>query len=133
MPTAADITIKKADETTNIVWTLVVASGGDKSPAVWRSNTVAGAAGNRPEARMTSLNNGSNSGRKFILNFTYPSVYTDTSTSVSNVLTRANATLEGFLPAAMPDADANEFGAQLGNLIASSLIKSSMKSGFAPT
>jgi hypothetical protein len=53
MPALADITVKMADGTTNITYTGIVPSAGDKTPAVWRSNSVGGSIGQRPELRAT--------------------------------------------------------------------------------
>jgi hypothetical protein len=131
MPAAADITIKKNDGTTNIVYNTVVASGGDKSPAIFRANSAPGYPGQRPEFRMTAQPNGDRTGRKMRVEYTYPTVYTDTTTSISNVLTRANVQTDVFVPANMPDADLLEFAAQFGNLMASALVKSCLSSGFA--
>lgn len=133
MPTMADITIKKDDGSTDVTYSVVTASGGDKSPAVWRANAFGGTPGQRPEFRLESAPNGANSGRKITGSFTYPSLYTDTSTSLTKVGTRANFQFTAFMPAEMPDAFAAEFGAQVGNLIAASLIEESLTLGYAPT
>lgn len=132
MPTMADITIKKDDGTTNVTYTAVVAAGGDKSPAVWRDNGFGGTPGQRPEVRCTSQSTADNSGRKMTINFTYPSLYTDASTGLTKVGTRANAKVELYVPAEMPDAFAAEFGAQFGNLLAADLIEACMTAGYAP-
>lgn len=43
MPTMANITVKKFDGTTDIVFDALSGSGGDGSPAVWRQDTGAAA------------------------------------------------------------------------------------------
>ena len=40
MPQGSNITIKKDDTVTNIVYTFVVPSSGDATPAVWKSQSV---------------------------------------------------------------------------------------------
>lgn len=132
MPTMADITIKKDDGTTNVTYSSVVASGGDKSPAVWRDNGFGGTPGQRPEMRVSSQPTADNSGRKVTIHITYPSLYTDSSTGLTKVGTRANFKAELYVPAEMPDAFAAEFGAQVGNLLAADLIEAVMTSGYAP-
>jgi hypothetical protein len=132
MPTAANITIKKDDGTTDVTYSLVAASGGDKSPAIWRNNSATGTPGQRPELRVSSRNNGDNTARRVEIQFTYPSVYTDTATSTTKVGARANFSGSFVMPGTMPDVDAAEFGAQIGNLIAASLIEDSITLGFAP-
>lgn len=44
MPTMANLTVKKYDGVTDIVYDALSASGGDGSPAVWRQDTGAVAA-----------------------------------------------------------------------------------------
>lgn len=133
MPTMADITIKKNDGTTDVTYTAVTASGGDKSPAVWRSNSFGGTPGQRPEVRMTSQSTANNSGRKFEITVVYPEIYTDSNTSLTQISSRAQFTATGFVPANMADASAEEFGAQVGNLLAASLLEAAMTVGYAPT
>jgi hypothetical protein len=133
MPALADIVVKKADGTTNITFTGVVPSAGDKTPAVWRSNSVGSAIGQRPEFRMVTSPNGDNTARRFQANFSFPSLFTDTSTSRVNVAQRLNFTLTGVVPVDMPDADINEAVSQGCNLVASALVVSCIKAGYAPT
>lgn len=133
MTAAADITIKKADGTTNITWTLIAASGGDKSPAVWRSNTATGTPGQKPEIRCSSAGNAGFTGRRVTVDCTFPQVYTDTNTSLTQVRSRANVKLEAFVPSDMDATTASEFGAQFGNLMAAALLSGSLASGYAPT
>lgn len=132
MPTAASITVKKDDGTTDVTYTLLTASGGEKSPAVWRNTAATGTNGQKPELRMVSSLNEAQTGRKFTINFTYPEVYTDVN-SVTQIRARANIKAEGFLPLDLSDAAAAEFGAQFGNLLAASLIEDAMTTGYAPT
>lgn len=131
MPTMADITIKKNDGTTDVTYAAVVASGGDKSPAVWRHSTATGTPGQRPELRISSRANGDQTARRVDGQFTYPSVYTDTSTSTTKVGSRANFTFSSVIPGDMPDVDAEEFGAQIGNLIAAALVEAILTTGYS--
>lgn len=132
MTTATDITIKKADGTTNIVYTLLAASGGDKSPAVWRSSTAPGTAGQQPFCQVQSRSNGDGNVRRVDVLYVYPSVATDAS---SNTTVRSKAVFQGSfaLPLDATGPDMNEMGAQLGNLFASAMFTSAFKSGYAPT
>jgi hypothetical protein len=132
MPTMAYNTNKKNDGTTDVTYTAVVASGGDKSPAVWRNNSATGYAGQRPELRMSSRANGDNTARRVDGVYVYPSVYTDTATSTTKVLGKAIFSFSSVVPLNFVDADAEEFGAQIGNLIAAALIEASLTVGYAP-
>jgi hypothetical protein len=131
MPSMADITVKKNDGTTNIVYTAVVASGGDKSPAVWRSNTVGTAAAHHPELRMESRANGTGTARRVDLHFSYPSLLTGTDGRIT-IGDRGVFDCSLVVPQGMVDADLNEYVSQGLNLLASTLVNSSVKAGFAP-
>lgn len=132
MTTATDITIKKSDGTTNIVFALQAAAGGDRSPAVWRSTTASGTAGQQPFCQISTRPNGDNNVRRADVLYVYPSVYTDTS---GNTQVRSKAVFQGSfaLPLDATAADMAEMGTQLGNLMASTMFVSTFKSGYAPT
>lgn len=132
MPTMANITVKKNDNTTDVVYTAVIASGGDKSPAVWRNNTIGTAAAQRPEFRMESRFNGDQTARRVDGSYTYPSLTTGSDGKI-NVASRFNLTFSAVVPAGMLDADLNEGVAQSLHLLASALAVSSIQAGFAPT
>lgn len=132
MPNIANITIKKNDGTTDITYTAVVPSAGDKSPAVWRSQTVGSAAAHQPEVRMTSRANGLNSARRVEVTATYPSTVTGSDGKIS-VADRVVFQVSGVIPLGMPTVDVNEAVSQLLNVFAVTLFKDSFKTGFAPT
>jgi hypothetical protein len=133
MGVAADITVKKNDGTTDIVWTLIAASGGDKSPALWRSNTAAGTLGQKPWFQIVAKSNGAGDVRRVDVSGKFPSVYTNTTTGQTE--TRSTMTFSGSfaIPQNIAQADIDEFGSQLTNLVASVISKVAVKSGFAPT
>lgn len=132
MPTMAAITVKKNDGTTDIVWSNVQASGGESSPAVWRSNTIGTAPAQRPEIRMQSKWNGDQTARRIDITATYPTLTTGSDGKV-NVAARANLSASMVVPTGMLDTDINEAAAQFMNLMASSLFKTSLQAGYAPT
>ncbi len=133
MPTAANITVKKNDGATDIVWNLVNAAGGDKTPAVFRQTTTTGTIGQRPTFQVQSKSNADGTVRRLDMKVSFPSVYTDTASSLSQIRSTMNATLSVAVPQDVTDLDLNEFAAQAMNLFASSLIKASIVSGYAPT
>lgn len=132
MAAIADIIVKKNDAVTNITYTAVVPSAGDKSPAIWRSNSVGTAAAHRPELRVSSQSNGPKTARRVEIAFVYPTTVTGSDGKVT-VSDRSVFTGSMVLPQGMPDADINEAAAQLGNLLVSSLMQTTLKSGYAPT
>lgn len=129
----ANITVKKNDGTTDIVYTAVAQSAGDKSPAVWRSNSVGAAAAHHPELRLSSQSNGTQTARRVNGSYSYPSLVTSTDTGITSVGDRFNLTVSGVIPLNMTDADLAEAVSQSLNLFASTLMKDSFKAGFAPT
>jgi hypothetical protein len=134
MTTAADLTVKKYDGTTNIVWSLLVASGGDKAPAVWRSNTAnTGTTGQKPTFSMSSRWNAQKTVRRVDVSCSFPSVYTNSSTGQTEVRSVMNFTGSYALPQNITSTDVQEFVAQLNGLLLNSNSVVSIVSGFAPT
>lgn len=133
MATASDITIKKADGTTSILWSVVAASGGDNAPAFWRSNTASGTLGQRPTFQISSRWNGPKDARRIDMQVVFPSVYTDTSSSLTQVRSKGILSVSAVLPMDMTDTDRTEFAAQAANLIDSAMATGTLSSGYAPT
>lgn len=131
MPTMANITVKKNDGTTDAIYVAIVASGGDKSPALWRQDAAAGYPGQKPRLSISSRDNGDKTARRVDGTYIFPSVYTDTATSTTKVLSTGIVNFSCVVPANMPTADANELGAQFGNLMASALVKSINQQGYS--
>jgi hypothetical protein len=131
MPNMAAITVKKNDGTTDQVWTNIQASGGDKSPAIWRNVSVGPAPSFNPEARMTSRPNSDGTIRRVegVIDWKQSAVGAD---GVSRRINLASFSFNVVVPQGMPTADINEFASQSANLIASVLFKDCVKSGFAP-
>lgn len=133
MPNLGNITIKKADGTTDVLFTGVSPSAGDKSPAIFRSNSVGSSVLARPELRVTAQNNGTNTARRIKIDFSYPQVADSiVSPGTRTVVGRANFSLTGIVPVAMDDEIVAEACTQVINLLASSLMRSVVLSGYAP-
>lgn len=131
MPVMANITVKKNDGTTDQVWTSVQASGGDKSPAIWRNLSVGPAASFMPEMKMTSRPNGDGSVRRIEGSVDWKQ-YALGSDGVNRRVNVGLFKFEAVVPQGMVVADLNEFASQTSNLIGSALFKQSIKDGFAP-
>lgn len=131
MPNMAAVTVKKNDGTTDQVWTNVQASGGDKSPAIWRNTSVGSAPVFNPEAKMTSRPNADGTVRRVegTIDWKQSAVGSDGVTRKINV---ALCKFEFVCPQGMPSTDINEFASQSAGLIKSSLFTDSIKAGFAP-
>lgn len=128
MPQMANITVKKADGTTDIVYTAMSPSAGDKTPAIWRSNTVGTSVAQRPEFKATSAQLNGNK-RQLKTNFVYPIVdpISDKVIDYVTVVMDVKSSLAG------KDADVREAVFQALHLNSSALVKQSAADGFAPT
>lgn len=136
MPSMANITVKKFDGTTDIIYDALSASGGDGSPAVWRQDTGAIAAlpvGLRSILKLWTTFNGPKTARQLKFNFTLPYATQDSTTTLYSAKDRV--VLEGImtLPQSVPATVLNEGVAQGFNLLASALVKSAGTAGYAPT
>jgi hypothetical protein len=136
MPSMANITVKKNDGTTDIVYDALSPAGGDVSPAVWRQDTGALATlplGLRPQLRMQCSWNGPKTARVVKATFRYPYAVQDTTTQLWSAPHWCILDVSGVLPTAFNPAALNEAVAQGFNLFASSLFKTSSQAGYAPT
>lgn len=131
MPNMAAITVKKNDGTTDQIWTNIQASGGEKSPAIWRNQSVGSAPAFMPEMRLTSRSNAEGTVRRLEGSV----AWVQSATGTDGVVRKVNVATLSFsavCPQAMPLTDLNEFASQSTNLVAAALIKQSLKDGFAP-
>lgn len=132
MPTMANITIKKADGTTDVVYTAKTPSAGDKSPAVWKNDTVGTVLAARPTFTMMTMDNGTRKARRVRTSFIWPKTRLD---SVGNVTVTGGASGESshLIPTDMLATEIAEYVAQYANLLFSALVKSAINDGYAPS
>lgn len=135
MPTMASITVKKADGTTDIVYDALAPSGGDGTAAEWRQDTgqpVGVPVGLRPRLKVATQWNGPKTARQELVEFTMPYAVQDSTTTLysakDQVLFKGTMTL----PAAIPAATLKEAAYQIGNLLASTLLKQVGETGYSP-
>lgn len=131
MPSMANITVKAANGTTDVTYVAKSPSAGDSVPAIWRNESVGTAAAHMPELRLTWRDAPGGQKRRGRATYVYPQIATDTTTSTTSVVDRANAGVDFELPKGFTTANAAEFAAQFGNLFASALIKSCNADGFS--
>lgn len=131
MSSMANITVKKNDGTTDIVYTALTPSAGDTVPALWRSNTVSTIPLHRPSLSMVAQNNQAKNARKVRLAYNYPVVAMigGVETKLGVIPLELNATLGTNFD----DSIVAEAVSQFGNLAVSALIRLATKEGFAPT
>lgn len=132
MPNMANITVKKADGTTDVTFNAASPSAGDLSPAVWRQNAASGIIGHRPKVTLVVRDNAAKTGRVFQSSGSFPITFTDTNGKVSLVAT-VPLRFEGTLPAGVSDAMLMEAVYQYGNLIVAPLFRAALIEQYAPT
>lgn len=131
MPAGSNITIKKDDNTTDIVYTFQVPSSGDSTPAVWKSATVGSAQSHQPELRLSAAEADNGLSRRLKGTYQYPQIATDTTTSLVSVVNKAQASVEWKFPKGMSQTDINEFVSQFANLLDDTVVKACIKAGFS--
>lgn len=133
MPSMANITVKKADGTTDITFSALQPSSGDGVSATWRSETAGSQPNVKPTLAVSSRWNGPRTARRVDFSFMYPQKYTDSTTSLDAVANRLILSGNFLLPAAVPDSEISEAVAQGTNLLVSTLLRDVLKAGYAPT
>lgn len=131
MPDMADITVKKNDGTTDVVYAKQVASAGDTVPAIWRG-PVGSAAAFSPEFRMVARPSKDRGVRRIECMFAFPHVVVGPD-GVSRVTDITRVQLSALVPQKAALTETNEAVAQGLNLMAATLVKTSVQTGYAPT
>jgi len=131
MPTLANITVKKADGTTDVTYTAVAGAAGDRTPAAFRNNTVGTTISERPTLLISSKDNGPRTGRRVDINFSWPMTTVDAGGNKS-IVGRMTGTASVLVPQNQEASVIAEQAHQFGNLIGSSIVKASINEGYAP-
>lgn len=136
MPAIANITVKKKDGITDIVYDALSGSGGDGSPAVWRQDTGAVAGlpvGLRNVLKLLTGWNGPKTARQAKFNFVAPYAVQDTTTTL--YMAKDRVVIDGIatIPQGIPATQIEEAVYQACNILAATLVKQAMSSGYAPT
>jgi hypothetical protein len=129
----SNITVKKDDGATDIIYVAKSPSSGDGTPARWRADSAGTADAFKPELTVAGHLNGGGTARWLNFRYTMPHVFTDSTTSLSAVNSRAQASLDMSFPVSMPDSVTNEFVSQFCNLVNKTEIRTIMKEKFPPT
>lgn len=133
MPNAANITVKKFDGTTDVIYTSVSPSPGDGAPAIWRNQTVGSAAAHYPEFRLSSREGSAGKERRLRSTYLYPQIAANSTTGVTSVVEKATASTDWVVPKGMSTVDIQQFAAQYANLLAAAIIKQCVVDGVSAT
>lgn len=128
MPAITDITVKKADGTTDITYTALNPAGGDGIPAIFRSQTIGLSPAARPEVRVSAK--ATKTGREVRVTGQYPKV--TTVGGVETIGRGLRVSMSVVQENSQEQSQTDEGATQLLNVCASSLIKACAKTGFPP-
>lgn len=133
MATATNLTVKKYDNTTDVTYTVISGAPGDKLPAIWRNESFATIAGNRPVFTVASkaVQNGKNA-RVVEAKLQLPELFTNSTTGVTAVRLKDIASCAVTIDLDGADVTHQELVAQFFNLCNSGSMRSVFISGFAP-
>lgn len=133
MPNMADITVKKADGTTDVVYTAMTPSSGDGVAAQWRAEAAASTVAFKPRLEMRSRANGAKTARRVDTHFVMPVTQLDSGSGITTVSGQIPISTSALIPINVSDSWVNEAVNQWANLMKASLIISAHKTGYAPT
>lgn len=134
MPVITDLTVKKADNTTDVVYMGKQGAAGDSSPAIWRLTAFSTIQAYQPEFRLWGRQNQSDRSIRFMeCSYVYPQLYTDTTTGLQKVAERARFQGKWTMSEGMVNTDVVEFSAQLAHLIAHATMKTAIANRFPPS
>lgn len=134
MPAMANITVKDSDGTTDRIFVALSPSGGDGSAALWRLEDAGRVPGHRITAELKTMWNGPKTARRAVFTFRAPVIQ---ATAVAGVNAKAGEIRmdngNWIIPQDTPSSTVATCVALGSNLMASTLIKSAIADGFAPT
>lgn len=133
MPNMADLTIKKADGTTDVTYVALTPSGGDRIAAQWRVEAIGAVAGNRPVFTISAKSSADKQARIIEGKLSYPETFTDSTTGIVSTRLRETYAFTAIVRQDAADATTAEFAAHAANLVKHTLIQSVIKTGYAPT
>lgn len=127
MPDMANITVKN-NANADVIYVASTPSSGDRVPAVWKQNAAGTTWASRPTLKVLSRNNARNTTRIIEVDFKFPIVDADGIVTDVIPFTGAFSGVNTVDTTKIRDAFV-----QLGNLLASSLIRDVVTEGYAPT
>lgn len=134
MPAMANITVKAANGTTDVVFTALSQSSGDGNPALWRQEDSTKVPGHRIIAEIRTLWNGPRDARRAIFSLRAPIVQATAVAGVNEKVGEIRCDNGNWIvPQNAPAAFVADVVAYGQNLQSSALIKSVVADGFAPT
>lgn len=128
----SDITVKKADGASDVLYRAVVGAANDNSPAIWRNTSGSAVPMAQPEFNLASRDNGNKSGRRITHSGIWPVAFADPANGLFKVTTQASHSGSFMLPSNMDPTQIREFVFQYTNWLASALIREATCDRYAP-
>lgn len=130
MANIANIVVKKSDGTTDVTFTAINGSASDGQPAVWQNLAYSTIRGNRSTLTMKAKLNGTKTARRVDVTARFP--VTRIVDSVETVVGHIPLDFTVPVPEWATDAEVAEAVDQTLNLLASTHVRSHIKTGFSP-
>lgn len=135
MPTLADLTVKKADNTTDVIYKGVSPASGEGVPAVWKNQTVGTTPGQQPELRIASRAR-SKKGVPYRLwsgSYKYPKAVSNVSTGELTLSDGVTVTFAVDSNQTMSSVESKEAVYQCFHLLALAVMKQAAADGYSFT
>lgn len=126
-----NLTIKKADGTTDVTFTMIAASAGDSSPALYRSVTTGQAPNRQDSLEVAGRWNGSHDVRRTTQKLIRSYNVTDAN-GVEKQASKVVVEITVASPSNVPQSHVDEAVAQSANLYKHADIQAACKAGYAP-
>lgn len=133
MPNMANITVKKFDGTTDIVYVAQSPASGDATPARWRVDSIGTVPGNRPVLSVSSKPASGGKTRVISGKLVTPETYTNTTTGIISIRNSASSSFTHLIPQDLTETVIKEHVAQFANLLRAVLMQDTAVSGYAPS
>jgi hypothetical protein len=124
----ANLSVKKNDGVTDIIWTALQGQGGNQSPALWASQTLGTSLSHQPTLTMLAKDSGDGATRRTNLQVIYPHLVTDGANTT--VQRKGQVDVSCAYPKDMNSDQWKECISQAINLLVA--LKNDLKSGTAP-
>lgn len=131
MSSIANITVKKNDGTTDVVYTAYEGKSGD-NPARWKAPALGATPNTAPEVRCSSRQIPKSEKSKVVMTFVYPYSVVNSTTGVTTVENRELGRMEFNGDMSIPQGVRDEAASQFCNLVGSATFKTILKELGAP-
>lgn len=125
MSIIANLTVKKNDGTTDIVWTALNGQGGPSLPATWASQTVGTALAHQPTFSYVAKDSGDGVTRRMNAQLVYPNL--ETNGTITSVNRKGQIDVSFAMPKIMTSLQWVEAVSQAINLL--TVIKNDLRNG----